>query len=156
MTESFIRFFFWIFENLVICVNISLCHNVSHPVLISEMASMMIMPVPDMTGFFQHLTFHLWLFLPLFLLFVPSEPKFVDNCVQNLLLRRKSQPDSRYEWQSGKLRMPLFTTFLLSMSALWGLLWALLHLHSNVVRYYSFIKSELKSFESKNNHFNEF
>ena len=92
------------------------------------------MPVPDMTGFFQHLTFHLWLFLPLFLLFVPSEPKFVDKCVQNFLQKRKSQPDSRYEWQSGKLRMPLFTTFLLSMSAFWGLLWALLHLYSNVVR----------------------
>ena len=93
----------------------------------------MLGPPPEMKGFFQHLTFHLWLFLPLFLLLVPSEPKFVEGYVQNFLQGRKSRQTTKWDWENSKLRPPIFSTFVLAISAFWGLLWALLHLHSNSV-----------------------
>ena len=92
-------------------------------------------PPPDMKGLFQHLTFHLWLFLPVLLLFVPSEPKFLEKCLEELLDKQNFELDPKFGWRSGtKLKIPLFPTFILAMSAFSGCLWALLHLYSNSVR----------------------
>lgn len=101
-----------------------------------EIPAMMIItgPPPDMKGLFQHLTFHLWLFLPVLLLFVPSEPKFLEKCLEELLDKRNFELDPKFGWRSGtKLKIPLFPTFILAMSAFSGCLWALLHLYSNSV-----------------------
>merc|ERR1712223_350688 len=43
---------------------------------------------PSLNSFVQHLTFHLWLMLPILLLFIPSESKWMDRVLRNLL--RKS------------------------------------------------------------------
>ena len=101
---------------------------------------------PTMRGFLQHVTFHLWLLLPLILLVLPAEPKFVDKLVLNFLQRGKrktfrpteesvaAKVNSRYQWKHDKLRIPLMTTFILLLSAIWGLFWGLLHLQSQSVR----------------------
>ena len=65
-------------------------------------------PPPDMKGLFQHLTFHLWLFLPVLLLFVPSEPKFLEKCLEELLDKQNFELDPKFGWRSGtKLKIPL-------------------------------------------------
>lgn len=94
-----------------------------------------------LADFLQHVTFHLWLLLPVVLLVLPNEPRFVDKLVQNFFVGKNSSKVGigilGNEWNHDKLRIPLITSFVLLLSATWGLFWALLHLHSKVVRYYS-------------------
>ena len=97
-------------------------------------ASEKLPPSLSMKGFVQHATFHLWLLLPLILLFMPTEPKFVDKWVLRFLSRKKPKNILKYQWKHDKLRIPLIITFILFFSALWGLLWGLLHLQSQGVR----------------------
>ena len=37
---------------------------------------------PSMKGFMEHLAFHLWFFIPVIILLVPPQPKFIDKIVQ--------------------------------------------------------------------------
>lgn len=100
-----------------------------------------------LADFLQHVTFHLWLLLPVVLLLLPNEPRFVDKLVQNFFVGNSSGAGKNggsknaagigilgNEWNHDKLRIPLITSFVLLLSSTWGLFWALLHLHSKVVR----------------------
>ena len=53
----------------------------------SENASSVLTPShghlqPSMKGFMEHLAFHLWFFIPVIILLVPPQPKFIDKIVQ--------------------------------------------------------------------------
>jgi hypothetical protein len=118
---------------------------------------------PSLHSFFQHMTFHLWLSVPLILLFISPDPKCVDKWLQKLF--RNSKGNSRKtpssscgggdknknskqqqqqqhvlnsntseDWRRTKVRIPLVITAILLFSSIWGLCWAILHLDTTVVR----------------------
>lgn len=97
--------------------------------------------------------------LPILLLFIPSESKWMDRVLRNLLrksnhalsnttimttrsasttstelLEKQVQLQSSVNWTLGKMRLPLVITVVFLFSAIFGLLWAFLHIDNKDVR----------------------
>ena len=98
--------------------------------------------------------------LPILLLFIPSESKWMDRVLRNLLrksnhamniypntrsasatsadlLEKQVQLQSSVNWTLGKMRLPLVITVVFLFSAIFGLMWAFLHIDNKDVRYVS-------------------
>lgn len=104
----------------------------------------------SLKGFVQHLTFHLWLVLPLVLLFIPTESKWIDRVLQNLLRKSNQRMNARssatsdliekqihtqssLDWTLAKMRMPLVIIVIYLLSSIVGFTWAFLHINTKVV-----------------------
>ena len=94
--------------------------------------------------------------LPILLLFIPSESKWMDRVLRNLLrksnhalsntttrsasttstelLEKQVQLQSSVNWTLGKMRLPLVITVVFLFSAIFGLMWAFLHIDNKDVR----------------------
>ena len=94
--------------------------------------------------------------LPILLLFIPSESKWMDRVLRNLLrksnhalsntttrsasttstelLEKQVQLQSSVNWTLGKMRLPLVITVVFLLSAIFGLMWAFLHIDNKDVR----------------------
>ena len=57
----------------------------------------------------QHLTFHLWLVLPLVLLFIPTESKWIDRVLQNLLRKSNQRMNARSSATSDLIEKQIHT-----------------------------------------------
>ena len=63
----------------------------------------------SLKGFVQHLTFHLWLVLPLVLLFIPTESKWIDRVLQNLLRKSNQRMNARSSATSDLIEKQIHT-----------------------------------------------
>ena len=96
-----------------------------------------------------HISLHLWLCVPLVLLFLPREAQFLEVFLSRLYdckfpsrwgksqagsKKAKSHTGSTLEPTGSQNRLPLLTTTAILIGSGWGLLWALLHIHETTVR----------------------